>query len=367
MSGPGSVLTALLWSAAAGTAAWLALLPVRRRRFAGALASIVLTGTAASVGALLGGLHAMVVPMQDGLTLAALAVTGGAVGTAAAAAAAYRLRRDRLGLQQAVRALAQGADPTAGPPLSAELERVREELERTATRLAATRERERALEAARRELVSWVSHDLRTPLAGLRALTEALEDGVADDPAYYYKQIGAAVDRLSALVDDLFDLSRLQAGDGPASVERLALDDLVSDCLAALGPLADAAGVRLVGSAGSRAGVRGDGAQLDRALTNLIANAVRHTEPGGTVTVAARVAGGRAEVSVRDGCGGIPPEDLARVFDVGFRGAAARPQDGGGAGLGLAITSGILAAHRGSVEVANVAGGCRFRVLLPAD
>ena len=99
-----------------------------------------------------------------------------------------------------------------GRRLTGEVEQVRSELQSTAAALAATRERERALETARRELVSWVSHDLRTPLAGLRAMAEALEDGVVDDPELYYKQIGASVERLNQMVEDLFDLSRIQAG-----------------------------------------------------------------------------------------------------------------------------------------------------------
>ena len=133
--------------------------------------------------------------------------------------------------------------------------------------------------------------------------------------------------------------------------------------------------MRLTGqSSRGAAAVKGNGAELNRAVTNLVANAIRHTEPGGTVDVQVGVAGAdgvaagagaRAEVAVRDECGGIPDDDLARVFDVGFRGEPARTQESGGAGLGLAITRGIVEAHDGSVEVANVAGGCVFTIRLP--
>ena len=103
--------------------------------------------------------------------------------------------------------------------------------------------------------MSWVSHDLRTPLAGLRAMAEALEDGVADDPELYYKQIGASVERLNQMVEDLFDLSRIQAGRRRrATASSIALDDLVSDCVAALEPLAAAQGVQLSGSVDRRHG-----------------------------------------------------------------------------------------------------------------
>ena len=218
--------------------------------------------------------------------------------------------------------------------------------------------------------MSWVSHDLRTPLAGLRAMAEALEDGVVDDPELYYKQIGASVERLNQMVEDLFDLSRIQAGVMSRDSESIALDDLVSDCLAALEPLATAQGVQLSGSGSGAAAITGSGPELNRALTNLVANAIRHTRAQGRVDVRVGVTSepGHAEVVVSDECGGIPDEHLDRVFDVGFRGEAARTphaQDHTGAGLGLAITRGIVEAHDGTVEVENAPGGCRFRVRLP--
>src|SRR5262249_62398499 len=137
-----------------------------------------------------------------------------------------------------------------------------------AGRLAESRDRERALEASRRELVAWVSHDLRTPLAGLRAMSEALEDGVADDPALYYKQIHASVDRLAGMVDDLFELSRIQAGAISSAPEHVGLDDLVSDCLTALEPLARGRGVRLGGRSGRPGARPRHSAQPDPALTH---------------------------------------------------------------------------------------------------
>ncbi len=228
------------------------------------------------------------------------------------------------------------------------------------------------MESSRRELVAWVSHDLRTPLAGLRAMAEALEDGVADSPDRYHKQIRIEVDRLAGMVDDLFEISRLQAGAPSSRTDRVSLDDLVSDCVAALEPVAGLQGVRLVGRSGSTADVVGNGAELNRALTNLLVNAIRHTAPDGTVEITLRStadsASPTAEVTVRDECGGIADHDLARVFDVGYRGEQARtpqPGLGGGAGLGLAITRGIVTAHDGSVDVSNASGGCAFTVRLP--
>ena len=365
---------ALLWSAVAALTMWFVLLPVRRRSFPGLLAALVLTGAAASTGALLGATHAMLIPNLNWPTMAVLIALSAAAAGVAALAVGRRLAEDNASLRSAVADLAEGRVPSVdGPRLTAEVARVRDELRSTAERLAAARERERALESARRELVAWVSHDLRTPLAGLRAMAEALEDGVVDDPEQYYKQIAASVARLNQMVEDLFDLSRIQAGDVSRNTESIALGDLVSDSLAALQPLAAAQGIRLTGSITDAAAVRGNARELNRALTNLVANAIRHTPQQGSVEVRVGLANGPdrlAEVVVRDECGGIPAEHLDRIFDVGFRGESARtPHDDlhpAGAGLGLAITRGIVEAHDGTVSVANRAGGCEFRLRLPA-
>jgi signal transduction histidine kinase len=337
--------------------------------------SLVLTGTAASTGALYGGMHSRLVPMLGYKTVIVLTALSVAVAAAAAVAAARSFAREAQALRRDVAQVADGTVPAAaGPRLMNEIAQVRQELRASAEALAATRERERALESARRELVSWVSHDLRTPLAGLRAMAEALEDGVVDNPEQYYKQIGASVDRLNQMVEDLFDLSRIQAGDVSHETERIALGDLVSDCISALKPLAAANGVRLAGGSVEDApSVVGNGPELSRALTNLVANAIRHTPADGLVDVRVGRSGdapGLAELSVGDECGGIPVEHLPRVFDVGFRGEAARtPHDDvhpAGAGLGLAITRGIVEAHDGTVDVANTDTGCVFRIRLPA-
>jgi signal transduction histidine kinase len=244
--------------------------------------------------------------------------------------------------------------------------RVRELVERAMLE-AEVRERERLLEAGRRDLVAWVSHDLRSPLAALRAMAESLEDGVADDPARYHRQIRVEVDRLSALVDDLFELSRIQAGALRLTLEHVSLSDLVSDALAGAHPFAQARGVRLTGSASTDVPVNADERELHRALGNLVVNAIRHTPADGVVDVSVRSEDGGAVLSVTDACGGIPEDDLPHVFDVAWRGQQARtPGPDGGAGLGLAIARGIVEAHDGAIDVHNVDGGCRFEVRLPA-
>jgi signal transduction histidine kinase len=170
------------------------------------------------------------------------------------------------------------------------------------------------------------------------------------------------------MVDDLFDLSRIQAGGVNKSTERVPLADLTSDVVAALEPLAAASNVTLCGTVEATPDVSGNSDELNRAITNLVANAVRHTPDGGRVEVGLAVVNGQAEVAVQDECGGIDGRDLERVFEVGYRASAAREVDGpnpAGAGLGLAISRGIVEAYGGTVDVINSGPGCVFRVRLP--
>ena len=222
--------------------------------------------------------------------------------------------------------------------------------------------------AVRRELIAWVSHDLRTPLAGIRAMVEALNDGVVDDPetvARYLVTIQREADRLAALVDDLFELSRIQADALRLSFEPIALAELVSDTLASAQVTAERKGVRLQGHVLDDAGVADLSIpEMARVLRNLLENAIRHTPAGGTITVEVVGRTDAVEVSVADGCGGIPSSDLDRVFELAYRGDTAR-SPGGGAGLGLAIAKGLVEAHRGALTVRNEDRGCCFVVHLP--
>jgi signal transduction histidine kinase len=235
---------------------------------------------------------------------------------------------------------------------------------------AEARERERRAESGRRELVAWVSHDLRTPLAGLRAMAEALEDGVVDDPetiAEYHRRIRTETDRMSELVDDLFELSRISAGALRLSTAAVALGDVVSDAVESAAPLAAVAGVRLVAADGDWPTVAGSEPELARIVGNLLRNAIRYTPADGTITVTGGKEPSGGWLAVSDSCGGIPDADLSRVFDVAFRGAPARtPEKEVNGGLGLAIVRGLVEAHHGRVSVANVGGGCRFEVHLPS-
>lgn len=252
----------------------------------------------------------------------------------------------------------------------AELAALTEELEMTRRKLAASNERERALESSRRELVAFMSHDLRTPLAGLRAVSEGLEDGVVDDVPGALRQMRSTVDRMTGLVDDLFELSRLSAAPLPRRRSAVSLRELAEDVAGENTEHARASGVRLAVSApdgDDRLAVQGDPDELTRAVTNLVGNAIRHTEPGGTVTLMVdREPDGRVRLAVTDACGGIPADDLERVFDVGWRGDEQRtPANSSGGGLGLAIARGVVESHDGTIGVTNISGGCAFQIDLP--
>ncbi|GAA2161196.1 histidine kinase [Humibacillus xanthopallidus] len=236
----------------------------------------------------------------------------------------------------------------------------------TADRMA--RELEVRAEADRRELVAWVSHDLRTPLAGIWAISEAVEDGVATDVPAAMRQVRASVHQMGDLVDTLLALSRLQAADPALQMTVVDVGDLVSEAVAALRPLADVEGVRLAGSAAPMVRAVVAPGEVRRAVANLVVNGIRHTPRGGEVTTTVTRDADAVVVAVVDECGGIPDDVIGRVFETGYRATAARtPGEGRGSGLGLAIVAGVARAHGGSADVVNVDGGCRFTLRLPAD
>jgi len=256
------------------------------------------------------------------------------------------------------------AEPRSHPP---EFDEVLAELARTRRTLAESRRRERAADQARQELVSFLSHDLRTPLAGLRALAEGLEDQVITDVPRALSHLRGTVSRMSGLVDDLFALSRVSGGGEQRPPTLVSLTELVVDVSGESQPTANAHGVLLrVGVPDDdRLPVLGSADDLARALANLVSNAIRHTDVGATVNLeASRAPDGHVRVAVTDGCGGIPEQHLSRVFDTGWRGSADRSDQG--AGLGLAITRGVVESHAGRIGVRNVDGGCRFDVTLPS-
>ncbi|MBO0854884.1 MAG: HAMP domain-containing histidine kinase [Nocardia sp.] len=232
-------------------------------------------------------------------------------------------------------------------------------------------DQERAAEASRRELVAWVSHDLRTPLAGIRAMGEALADGLVDrgaDVQRYGTQVVRETTRLSAMVDDLFEMSKINAGALRLTMEPLDLRELIDDVVAAWTPAATRSDVKLSAvQPHSSILVSGSDKALTRVLTNLLANAIAHTPPGGAIEIHAGAANTHAWARVDDTGPGIAAADLPRIFEAGYRGSVARSPgaDDGGSGMGLAIAAGLLAVHDGEITARNRNPGARFEIRLP--
>jgi signal transduction histidine kinase len=334
-------------------------------------ATVLTTMLGIAAGTLLAG-SLMFLSARDVRTVIVVLVAAGTVGSAGAIAMAVRLRDAVTTVSRLAATLGQRPSKEgAGQPVpTIELSTLADQLRQVGEQLHEAALRERTLEASRRELVAWISHDLRTPLAGIQAMTEALEDGVVSDPetvGRYYQTMRSEVSRLNGMVDDLFRLSRIHSGLITLNVELVSLSDLVSDAVALVKPVAEVKGVRLVGQVECEHPlVRLSTMEFLRILRNLLDNALRHTPPGGQVSLHAEASGQEAVVAVRDGCGGIPGSEIDRVFDLGYRGDPARsPGSGQRAGLGLAIAHGLATAHGGGIEVVNEEEGCCFSVRLP--
>lgn len=334
---------------------------------------VVILVTVAIAGVYAGTLaiaNLMFLSSHDLLVVTVVSSVAAVIALLAASAVGWALTRWSSALRLQVRHMTAGAVPLPSEHGPRELRVISEELAATQRRLEQARLRELRLEESRRELVSWVSHDLRTPLAGLRAMAEALEDGIAPDPDRFHRQIRSEVDRMASMVDDLFELSRIHAGVLKLNPTTLALRDLVSEAIAGADPVARARSVHLGGDVDPGLEVSADPAGLSRVLSNLLMNAIRHTPADGTVEVTGRTNGADVQLCISDGCGGLRADEMERVFDLGWQGNKARMPDddmGQGAGLGLAIVKGIVEAHSGAVQVENLRGstGCRFSITLP--
>jgi signal transduction histidine kinase len=219
---------------------------------------------------------------------------------------------------------------------------------------------------ARRELVAWASHDLRTPLASLRAMVEALEDGLAE-PAEYLPALRAQTELLSELVENLFELARIDASALALELREASLGELVASCLESLAADARARGVRLesrLDPADPRVRVAPE--KVQRVLLNLVTNAVRHSKPEGAVSVVVHADTDHVVVAVEDSGDGLAPGAEQRMFERFWRGDGSRTRSSGGAGLGLAIAQGLVHAHGGTIWAENRSeGGARVAFTLP--
>ncbi len=303
----------------------------------------------------------MFISTTDLPLLALLMLVAAVIATGLSMALARVFAQRISALQQGAAALATG-DLTVRVAMQGddELAALADAFNHMADQLASAANERQRQEGARRDLIAAISHDLRTPLASLRAMTEALADGVVDDAATtarYYGTMRTQIGQLNQLIEDLFNLARLDAGALEMDLVSVAPGDLVADALAGMSPQAAAKGVQLqaqVPPNTPQALVAPQ--QIVRVLDNLLANALRHTPTGGQVTVAAAVLPDAPLIRfvVSDTGEGIAEADLPHVFDRFYRGEKSRSRASGGAGLGLAIAAGIVEAHGGTISITSV-------------
>ena len=232
--------------------------------------------------------------------------------------------------------------------------------------------RQRELEQARREMVVAVSHDLRTPISSIRAIVESINDGVVADTKSvkrFLRTMEFEVARLSLLIDDLFELSQIDAGILDLHLERASLRDLVSDAIESMRPQAQQWGLTLDGVVDEALpDVLVDARRVQRVLVNLVQNAIRHTPAHGTVFIHAQRDGAQVRVEVLDTGEGISAEDLPRIFEPFYQGDKARSHKDGGSGLGLSIVKALVEAHGGHVWAISQPGkGTTFSFTVPTS
>ena len=214
-----------------------------------------------------------------------------------------------------------------------------------------------SVEQERSLMLSSISHDLRTPLAALRAAVEAIRDGVATDPDMYLNGMERQVMALSSLVDDLQLHSRLVSGTIDLQLVELDLTELADEAMETIRPLAETRNVKLLLEAKRRITIDADGSQLGRVVRNLLDNAIRHAPEGSVVLVQVEQVGDRAVLRVIDQGAGFPPDFRERAFEPFTRADPARDTRTGTAGLGLSIARGIVMAHDGTVGLGDGPGG----------
>jgi signal transduction histidine kinase len=316
------------------------------------------------------GAAVMFVSPHDAWMTVAILLFAAVVATRAAQLLLRAVVRDVRAIGAGLRAVQRGERQIEVEARSGrELEELASAANRMITTLAAEESARDTADAARRQVVAAVSHDLRTPLSALGLLTQALEDELVDPATArrYVRTMGAHVRTLGALIDDLFELSCLDAGEVAWSTAAVNLAGLVGEACELVRPSTEAAGVALRAELPQDlAPAQANAEQLRRVLLNLLQNAIHHTPPDGSVAIRAAAVNGAVEVEIADTGAGIAPEDRPHVFEPFYRGGEGAARTGPGGGLGLAISRAIVEAHGGRIWLADAAGGTHIRFTLPS-
>jgi two-component system phosphate regulon sensor histidine kinase PhoR len=226
----------------------------------------------------------------------------------------------------------------------------------------------RRLETVRRDFISNLSHELRTPITSLKALTETLNEGAIDQPSVardFVSKMNVEVDRLAQMVQEMGDLARIESGEAPLKRSPVNVAEVAARAAERLRDQADRAGLQVkLETASGLPAVSADEGRIEQVLVNLVHNAIKFTPPGGTVRISAKADGDHLLVSVSDTGVGISADDLPRVFERFYK--ADRARAGGGTGLGLAIAKHVVEAHGGRIWVESVEGrGATFSFTIP--
>ena len=345
----------------------------RRRRVVGALSRQFVAGISLAIGLVTLGVGAIALLMflspHDAFTMILLLLFAGVLSACSASLLAGGVLDDIESVRDGLAAVGEGRrEIEITTTAHDELAELAAAANRMTSQLAAGEAQRDAAEGARRDLIAAISHDLRTPLTSLRLLADAVEDDLVDDETRhrYIEQMSVHIRSLSALIEDLFELSRLEAGDIQWSMQRVRLEDLVQETVEAMRPQADAERVVVAAEVADGIGpANANPEKLQRVLFNLIQNAIRHTPADGSVTVAAESKGTCLEVEVSDTGEGVKPDERDRVFEPFFRGGRGAARSGEGTGLGLTICRAIVEAHGGEIWVADSPRGARVRFSLP--
>ncbi|HWT23326.1 MAG TPA: HAMP domain-containing sensor histidine kinase, partial [Solirubrobacteraceae bacterium] len=311
----------------------------------------------------------MFVSSHDALLASGVAVAAGVIAVRTATLLAGGVAADVIAIRDALVAVGEGRrDVGAGVAARDELGELGRAADAMARRLADEEARRKAADGARRTLVAAVSHDLRTPVTALRLLVEAIEDDIVDVPTRrrYLATMQSHIRALSTMIDDLFELSRIEAGDVAWSIRSVELAGLLDETVEAIAVEARAKGVRVSTELpNAPLAARADPERVQRALLNLIRNAIRHTPSDGSVVVRAAATAAAVEIEVADTGDGIRPGDRERIFEPFYRGGGDAARGAEGAGLGLAIARAIVERHGGRIWLPASERGARVRFTLP--